>query len=121
MHALRTSKLIARLVLAWFVLFLGSALASSVVHGDSMQLVCAGSGGLKLVDTGDADGYVDAKVYAGMDCPLCMPVVAPPAPVTPRLDPPSTLAHALQPLMAAHIASATAPPLPSRGPPTHLL
>jgi len=27
------------------------------------------------------------------------------------------LSHALQPIAAAHIALATAPPLPSRGPP----
>jgi len=33
----------------------------------------------------------------------------------------SPLAHALQPLSLAHIASLTAPPLPSRGPPVFLL
>jgi len=52
-----------------------------------------------------------------MDCPLCMSLAFPPAPLALQVVKPSPLSHALQPIAAAHIASATAPPLPSRGPP----
>ncbi|NBO82929.1 MAG: hypothetical protein EBU75_08900 [Betaproteobacteria bacterium] len=88
MHTLRTSKLIARLVLVWFALFMGSAIASSIIKPD---------------------------------CPLCASVSAPPPPLTVHFEKLTPLAHALHPIAAAHIASATAPPLPSRGPPTSLL
>jgi hypothetical protein len=48
---------------------------------------------------------------------LCLSVAFPPTPLALQVVKPSPLSHALQPIAAAHIASATAPPLPSRGPP----
>jgi hypothetical protein len=48
---------------------------------------------------------------------LCMAVGIPTDPISSQFIKPSSLAHALQPIAAAHIAAATAPPLPSRGPP----
>jgi hypothetical protein len=53
-----------------------------------------------------------------MDCPLCASVAAPLLRLNALLIRPSALTHALQPLAAAHIAALTAPPLPSRGPPS---
>ena len=119
MQSLRNAKLLARLVLVWVALFLGSAVASAVIQPDSLQMVCSGTGGMKLVDTGDQDGGM--QLSAGMDCPLCASVAAPPAPATLSFEPPSPLAHALRPVAAAHLASVSAPPLPSRGPPAPLL
>lgn len=119
MESLRQSKRIAQLVLVWFALFMGSAIASTLIHPGQMQMVCTAGGDMKLVDVGD-EGDVPA-VAVGMDCPLCASV-APPLPVqTSSLPTLSPLAHALHPVAAAHIASVTAPPLPSRGPPTSLL
>ncbi|NDE53866.1 MAG: hypothetical protein EB069_04590 [Actinobacteria bacterium] len=101
MHTLRSSKLIAKLVLVWFALFLGSATAG---------------GGMKMVDTSGDDGGIGAT--ASMDCPVCASVTAPPPPpLTVHFEKLSPLAHALHPIAAARIASVTAPPLPSRGPP----
>jgi hypothetical protein len=116
MHTLRSSKLIAKLVLVWFALFLGSAIASTVIKPGNLQMVCSTGGVMKMVDiSGDGD---DLQVSASMDCPLCASVTAPPAPVSGHFEKLSPLAHVLQPIAAAHIASITAPPLPSRGPPT---
>jgi hypothetical protein len=118
MNILRTSKLIACLVLAWFALFLGAAVASTAMKAGSMQMVCSG-GGMKLVDVDGNDGGKQSS--ANMDCPLCPSVAPPPPHLQAFLAKPSGLAHALHPIAAAHIAAATAPPLPSRGPPTFVL
>jgi hypothetical protein len=115
MNALRSSKLIASLVLAWFALFLASAVASPVIKPGSMQIVCSAGGGMKMVDIDGNGGEV--KASASMDCPLCASVAAPPSRLTALFTKPSALEHALHPIAAAHIAALTAPPLPSRGPP----
>jgi Protein of unknown function (DUF2946) len=115
MQTLRSSKFIAKLVLVWFALFLGSAIASTIIQPGNLQMVCATGGVMKMVDTsGDGDAL---KASANMECPLCATVTAPLSPSTVLFEKPSSLAHALQPVAAAHIASVTAPPLPSRGPP----
>ena len=116
METLRRSKLVSSLMLAWFALFLGSAIASSAIKPSNMQIVCSAGGGMKMVDLdGNEDGQ---KVSAMMDCPLCASVAAPLLRLNALLIRPSALTHALQPLAAAHIAALTAPPLPSRGPPS---
>ncbi len=103
-------------VLAWFVLSLGAAVASPLVGGPSLALVCTGAGMMKIVATGD-DG-VQALGAAHLDCPMCMPLLAPPPPArAPGVPAPSPLSYALQPAVAAHIAVLTAAPLPARGPP----
>ena len=119
MHTLRNSKLIAKLVLVWFALFLGSAIASTIFKPESLQMVCTASGGMKMVDMTGDDG--ELKASASMDCPLCASVTAPPPTLTVQFEKFSPLAHALHLIAAAHIASVTAPPLPSRGPPNSSL
>ncbi len=119
MQTLRNSKFITKLVLVWFALFIGSAVASTVIKPENLQMVCATGGMMKMVDTSSDDGEV--KGSASMDCPLCASVTAPPSPSTVHFEQTSPLAHALQPVAAAHIASVTAPPLPSRGPPALFL
>jgi hypothetical protein len=119
MQSLRSSKFIAKLVLVWFALFLGSAIASTVIQSDHLQMVCATGGVMKMVDSSSDDG--ELKASASMDCPLCASVTAPAPPLTAHFEKLSSLAHALHPIAAAHIASVTAPPLPSRGPPPSFL
>jgi hypothetical protein len=48
---------------------------------------------------------------------LCASINAPPPVFSTTLTQPSPMAQAMQPAVAAHLAAATAPPLPSRGPP----
>lgn len=116
---MRSSALIAKLVLVWFALFLGAAIASTVINPSSMQMVCTAGGGIKLMDTTGDEG--DLKASASMDCPLCASVTAVPPPQSVHFEKLSPLAPALHPIAVANIASVTAPPLPSRGPPTSLL
>ncbi|MCE2775740.1 MAG: DUF2946 family protein [Burkholderiaceae bacterium] len=120
MQALRNSNFIASLVLVWFALFVGSSMAASLIHPGTLQMVCSSDGGMKMVDTREGDD--DILLAKPMDCPLCASVSAPPsAQRSGQLLAPSTLAHALHPVAAAHLATVTAPPLPSRGPPSSFL
>ena len=112
----QTHKFIARLVLVWFALFIGAAIAAPIVHPTETQMVCSSMGGMKMVAVGEEG--TDTQATTSMDCPLCAAVVIPLHTASLTLEKPSALAHSLQPLAAAHIASVTAPPLPSRGPPS---
>lgn len=119
MHFLRHSTFIAKLVLVWFVLFLGSAVAAAIVKQGDVQLVCTASGGVKAVGASGNDA--PPVTHHNVECPLCASVAPPaPAPVV-SCEAHAPLAHVLQPIAAAHLATATAPPLPSRGPPNSLL
>ena len=114
MQQLRHAIQLTRLVLVWFALSVGVAIATPLVNTQGMDLVCTGTGSMKLVVQGDDDASASTQT---MDCPLCMSIAAPPPALNTTLTQPSPLAHAMQPLAAAHIAALTAPPLPSRGPP----
>jgi len=115
MPTFRHLRHLTRFVLVWFALSLGVAMASSLVAPKATELVCTSGGMLKIVALDGNDSA--APSHGQMDCALCAPMALPPAPCTVQLVQVSPLAHALQPVAAAHIASATAPPLPSRGPP----
>jgi hypothetical protein len=108
-------KLIARLVLVWFALFIGVAIASPILNPTETQMVCSSAGGMKMVPSGEEGA--EAKLTANMDCPLCAHVVVPFQSGSTTFDHASPLAHSLHPVAAAIIAAHTAPPLPSRGPP----
>ena len=118
MQAFRQLRHLTRFVLVWFALSLGVAMASSLVAPKATELVCTSGGMVKLVAVDGTDSA--APSHAQMDCALCMPMALPPAPCAVSLVQVSPLSHALQPTAAAHIASATSPPLPSRGPPAQL-
>ena len=113
MEQLRRARRIARLVLAWFALSLGVAIAAPLVKPANIEVVCSGSGALKLLVKGDAG---PASSTHTLDCPMCAGLAAPPAAHTvPSFRLP--LASAVQPIPAARIASLAAAPLPARGPP----
>lgn len=114
---MRQAHFLARFVLVWFALSIGVAIASPIVKPQAMELICSGSGAMKLLVKTD-DG---AKELSGhtLDCPLCATLSAPPPVVRLSVAPLPPLAHALQPMAAAHIAGRTAAPLPARGPPSH--
>lgn len=121
MQTLRRAHHLARLVLVWFALSLGVAIASPVVNPQDLQMVCTGSGAMKLVVT-DANENLDTDqdtTLLSMDCPLCATGLA----ITPELPTldftqavPSDFA-VLQPATTA-TAQFFSAPLPARGPPS---
>lgn len=114
MQSLRSARLLARFVLAWFALVVGIAAAAPIVQPQSFEVICSG-GTMKLVVPGDGeDGEPAATV--SLDCPMCMGV-APPPPAALVLPAPEPLGRALQSIPAAHIAAFARAALPPRGPP----
>jgi hypothetical protein len=121
MHLLRNHPrflgLVGRWVLLWFVLSLGAAVASPIVHPQAVELVCSSVGSVKVV-VHTEDG-VQEMGASHMDCPLCVLTGAPPPSVDPAgFDLPLPLGRVVQSIPAARLAAATAAPLPARGPPT---
>jgi hypothetical protein len=111
-----THQSFARLVLVWFALFIGVAIASPIVNPTETQMVCTSAGGMKMVLSGEQGE--ESKVAANMDCPLCVVVALHSPSCQASINNLSPLAHALHPVAAALIASRSAPPFPSRGPPS---
>jgi hypothetical protein len=119
MQYLRNTTHIIRFVLVWFALSVGVTIASPMVQPKAMDMVCTSAGNMKLVVQGDDDS--STSFSPTLDCPLCANICAPPPALNTALSQPSPLSYALLPIASAHIASLSAPPLPSRGPPTFLL
>jgi hypothetical protein len=115
MQTLRHATFLARLVLAWFALTIGVAIASPMVHPKAMELVCSGVGALKLVDKGD--GSTAPASGHTLDCPLCASFSAPPAATSPVAVPSLPRADFVARIGSARIALRAAAPLPARGPP----
>lgn len=116
MVSLRTRPFLVRLLLAWFICALGVAAAAPMVQPRTMEIVCSAAAGAHLVVI-DEDGKADPAGQHPLDCSLCLNVTAPPVAHADPAPAPQPLAHALQPLVAAHIASLVGAPLPPRGPP----
>lgn len=116
LQTIRGLRWLARLVLAWFVLSIGVAVASPLVNPQAMELICSGSGAIKVLVKTD-DGAKELPSHT-LDCPLCAHVGAPPPVSQAHVPVIHPLAHALRLVPAAHIAARTAAPLPPRGPPT---
>jgi hypothetical protein len=116
MHTLLTSFMLARLILAWFVLTLGVAVASPIVHPQAMEIVCSAGDSMKVVLVGDDGDPVEIGQHT-LDCSLCLAATLPLAHPRVALGNPQPLAHALEPIVAARIAALVGAPLPPRGPP----
>jgi hypothetical protein len=115
MQFLRNAHRISAFVLVWFALYIGVAIASPMVNPKGLQLVCSGSGGSKIASTGDDDSAPSG--HHTLDCPLCAGVGAPPPVEIASFKSVQPVAFALQRIASAHIASASAAPMPARGPP----
>jgi len=115
MQPLRNARLIARLVLAWFALSLGAAIASPLVAPKATQLVCSGASVKLIVE--NADGSMAEIGHSALDCPLCAVMNAPPPVANAVVQPSHALSHALLPIQAAHIAARIGAPWQARAPP----
>jgi len=114
MQRLRHATVLARLVLAWFALAIGAAVASPVVQPRSIELLCTGTGAMKLLVKG-AEGQ-PAPAGHSLDCPLCGAATAPP-PVVRTGAVAVPLAQQPQQVPTGRMALRSGAPLPARGPP----
>ncbi|MDP1967738.1 MAG: DUF2946 domain-containing protein [Burkholderiaceae bacterium] len=115
MQTLRRARVLSRLVLVWFVLAVGAAVASPMVKPRAMELVCTSSGAMKLVLKADPGSAETPATMA--DCSVCLISGAPPPAVADLV----TLAleatrSPLGPNAAPRGILSAAPP-PGRGPP----
>ena len=115
MQSLRNASFLVRLVLAWFALSLGVAVASPLVNPVGMQLVCSTGGAIKLIAPSDDGG----QPVAGhtLDCPLCISIDAPPVAKQGLSDAALPPAAAVSSIPSGRIALLAGAPLPARGPP----
>lgn len=116
MQTLRHAQQLTRWVLVWFMLSIGVAIASPLVKPQALELVCSGSGAMKVLVYTD-DGLQEQPAHHNQDCPLCAATGLPPAQDLVLAPAQQALSYALQPVAAAQTASRIGAPLPARGPP----
>jgi hypothetical protein len=115
LHRLRHMHLLAALLLAWFMLFVGAASAAPLMKAGPTAALCSASGFVKGI--GEPDSNAAKASQHSIDCVLCcFTADAPPAPLS-WSAPDLPLGRVLQSIPAARIAAITAAPLPPRGPP----
>lgn len=102
-------------VLAWFVLALGTAMASPIVQPRTIEIVCAGSGATKILLHTDV-ATVELGAH-GTECPLCLVSGAPSELASLLTHVFAPLAHASALAFISPVVLATAIPPPARGPP----
>ena len=103
MHLLRTSLTLSRLVLAWFMLTFGVAVAAPVIAPQTLVLLCSHEGSKAVVL--DADGQLVTAETPGIDCPLCLPATAPPPASTVHLPAPAYAIARPSGVRAEHVLS----------------
>ena len=114
MEALRRAHRITRLVLAWFALSVGIAVAAPVLQPQSIEMVCSGTGGMKMM-MDDQGGIPDPGGHM-KHCRLCVMTGAPVTlvlllPETPPVQAPATVVPVSIVARTATHFSARAPPL----------
>jgi len=118
LQTLRNAHHLTRLVLVWFALFVAAAVASPLVKSEAVHLVCSAIGGMKLVQADSAGSEVNGVVsHTALDCPACLPLIAPPVADLLAPLPMGSLSHVLQPLPATRLASLLGQPWQARAPP----
>ena len=118
LQSLRNAHHLTRFVLVWFALFVGVAVASPLVKPEAVQLVCSAIGGVKLVQADAAGADVDGLgAHTALDCPACLPLIAPPVADLLAPLPTGSLSHVLQTLPAARLAGLLGQPWQARAPP----
>jgi len=116
------SRTLRRCVLAWLLLAMAAALASPLITHGRLDLVCSGSGQMRLVqlDAGDADGGGSGSPggASGLDCPNCLLLGPLPTPALWLTTPRPAAAGPAACLVPPRPYAFDAAPPPARGPPT---
>jgi hypothetical protein len=113
MEALRRAHRLTRLVLAWFALSVGIAIAAPVVQPQSLEMVCSGTGGMKMMV--DDQGALPDPGGHMKDCRLCVMTGAPVTPVVFIPDAPPAQAPA--PVLPVPVVAQAAVHFSARAPP----
>jgi hypothetical protein len=116
LQTLRSAHRITRFMLVWFALSLGAAIASPLINPQSTELICSGSGVMKVL-VKNADGSNTEVVNRMLDCPMCATVAAPPPVAAPIVGPVQPLACTVESIPSARIATLASGPHRARGPP----
>ena len=117
MQSLRRARFIARLVLAWFALTLGAAIASPLLKPVGLELICSAGGSAKFVQHGSGSEQAPHT----LDCPMCVaPHAAAPPPSLAFNDFAHARAQAVPVARTAQLTAATIAPPSARGPPPFL-
>lgn len=74
---IRRARRLQWLLLALFTCSVGAAVAAPGLGSGGLSVLCAGAGGLKLVDGGDGPAGTPRSGPHQFDCPLCLPLAAP--------------------------------------------
>ncbi len=108
-------------VMLSFIATVFVTLLAPFVSPIAYEVVCSANGHRLIAVNSDRD-VQDAGAPTSLGdgaghCPLCMPAAPPPAFVVLHFEPVQPLAHVLQGIPAARLASLVGAPLPARGPP----
>ena len=113
-----TLQRFARLLLAWYVAFVGVGTLSPLFKPVDLMLVCSASGSPRWVAVDPADEPDAAAVHRhAIDCPLCLPMMAPPVLAWLGVDEEAPSTRLLLPPAQRPVPSTPTGPLPARGPP----
>jgi hypothetical protein len=116
MPILHFSRRLRACVLSWLLMAMAVAMAAPLLHDGPLDLVCSGSGQMKLVQLGD-DPDLDSP--ATLDCPNCL--LLGPLPDCATSSCSDANAHTTLRLseQRAHPARFDTVPPPARGPPEY--
>ena len=103
------------MALLWFVLTLGAAVASPMVHPQAESTICSGMGMHKVVI--NDDGTITTSAVSGISCPLCLVGGAPSQTTLPLVAAMQVLGQLVPSTPVAFVETPTASPPPARGPP----
>jgi hypothetical protein len=103
------------LALLWFLLTLGVAVASPVVHPQQEMAICSGLGMQKVLV--NDDGTITTSAVSGISCPLCLVGGAPPPATPPLAATVQVLGRLVPSKPVALFETLSATPPPARGPP----
>lgn len=112
---------ITRYLLVWYAAFLGVAVLSPVFQPMDLQAICSAAS-TPGTDAGEAgDTPPPAGHHHAVNCPLCLPLLAPPLARWPALPGALPLAAAPRPARDPVWVSTVPEHLPARGPPAAVL
>jgi len=118
LHALRTTRLLARAVLLWWCLALGLATVAPLAQALGSRMVCSVAGMVMLVD-GESGTPVGQSAH-GLDCVLCLVTGAPPPAAHTNFSVPTSPQAPISSAGPTAHTWRSAAPSPGRGPPAQV-